>query len=65
MSRAPCTRSSTAGFWRSGATIISTNLAPEEIGSRYGRSVLSRLEGDYEILPFFGEDIRRLKRERQ
>ena len=47
------------------ATIISTNLAPEEIGSRYGRSVLSRLEGDYEILPFFGEDIRRLKRERQ
>ena len=46
-------------------TIISTNLAPEEIGSRYGRSVLSRLEGEYEILPFFGEDIRRLKRERQ
>ena len=47
------------------STIISTNLAPEEIGSRYGRSVLSRLEGEYEILPFFGEDIRRLKRERQ
>ena len=47
------------------STIISTNLAPEEIGSRYGRSVLSRLEGEYEIRPFFGEDIRRLKRERQ
>lgn len=47
------------------STIISTNLAPEEIGSRYGRSVLSRLEGEYEILPFFGDDIRRLKRERQ
>ena len=47
------------------STIISTNLAPEEIGSRYGRAVLSRLEGEYEILPFFGEDIRRLKRERQ
>ena len=43
------------------ATVISTNLAPEEIGSRYGRSVLSRLEGDYEILPFFGEDIRAKK----
>lgn len=47
------------------ATIISTNLAPEDIGSRYGQAVLSRLEGEYEILPFFGEDIRRLKRERQ
>ena len=47
------------------STIISTNLAPEEIGSRYGQPVLSRLEGEYEILPFFGDDIRRLKRERQ
>ena len=47
------------------ATIISTNLAPEDIGSRYGQAVRSRLEGEYEILPFFGEDIRRLKRERQ
>ena len=45
-------------------TIISTNLNPEEIGSRYSPQVLSRIEGDYEILPFFGEDIRRLKRER-
>ena len=47
------------------ATIISTNLGPEDIGSRYGQAVRSRLEGEYEILPFFGEDIRRLKRERQ
>ena len=45
------------------STIISTNLAPEEIGSRYGRSVLSRLEGEYQLLPFVGTDIRRLKRE--
>ena len=45
------------------ATIISTNLAPEELGARYGGAVLSRLEGEYEILPFFGEDIRRLKRQ--
>ena len=45
------------------ATIISTNLAPEELGTRYGGAVLSRLEGEYEILPFFGEDIRRLKRQ--
>ena len=47
------------------ATIISTNLAPEELGTRYGGAVLSRLEGEYEILPFFGEDIRRLKRQMQ
>ena len=41
------------------ATIISTNLAPEELGQRYGAAILSRIEGGYEILPFFGEDIRR------
>ena len=45
-------------------TIISTNLSPEEIGSRYSPQILSRIEGEYVILPFFGEDIRRLKRER-
>jgi len=46
-------------------TIISTNLNPEEIGKRYSPQLLSRLEGEYQILPFFGDDIRRLKRERQ
>ena len=34
-------------------------LAPEELGQRYGAAILSRIEGGYEILPFFGEDIRR------
>ena len=43
-------------------TIISTNLNPEEIGRRYSPQVRSRLEGEYRILPFFGEDIRKLKR---
>lgn len=43
-------------------TIISTNLNPGEIGARYGAAILSRLEGEYRILPFFGEDIRKLKR---
>lgn len=43
-------------------TIISTNLNPAELGQRYGAAILSRLEGEYRILPFFGEDIRRLKR---
>lgn len=45
-------------------TIINTNLTPEEIGRRYSPQILSRIEGEYEILPFFGEDIRRLKRQR-
>ena len=44
-------------------TILSTNLSPEELGKRYGGAILSRIEGAYQILTFFGEDIRRLKRE--
>lgn len=43
-------------------TIISTNLSPGELGRRYGAAILSRLEGEYRILPFFGSDIRKLKR---
>ena len=46
-------------------TIISTNLDTEGIGRRYSPQILSRIEGEYEILPFFGEDIRRLKKERE
>ena len=42
--------------------IISTNLTPDEIGRRYARQIQSRLEGEYEVLPFFGEDIRKLKK---
>jgi len=45
-------------------TILSTNLPPEEIGRRYGESVLSRLQGEYQMLRFFGDDIRILKRDR-
>ena len=45
-------------------TIINTNLTPDEIGRRYGAAVQSRLEGEYELLPFLGEDIRKLKRQR-
>ncbi len=43
-------------------TVISTNLNPQEIGARYGAAVLSRIEGEFRILPFFGEDIRKQKR---
>ena len=43
-------------------TIISTNLNPVEIGKRYGAAILSRLDGEYEFMPFYGEDIRKLKK---
>ncbi len=46
------------------STIISTNLDLKEIGRRYLQQVSSRLEGEYRMLPFFGEDIRRLKKDR-
>lgn len=45
-------------------TIISTNLYPDAIGKKYSVQIRSRLEGEYRILPFFGEDIRRQKRYR-
>ena len=44
------------------STIISTNLDPIELGGRYGEAIRSRLEGEYTVLPFYGEDIRKLKR---
>ena len=45
-------------------TIISTNLRMEEIAERYGSPVLSRIEGEYELLPFIGQDIRVQKKMR-
>ena len=42
-------------------TILNTNLPLEELGKRYGAAILSRLEGEYQILTFFGEDIRKQK----
>lgn len=43
-------------------TIISTNLTPDELGKRYGAAIASRIEGEYTVLPFFGDDIRKLKK---
>ena len=43
-------------------TIVSTNLSLEEIDKRYGAAIASRLAGEYQLLTFFGEDIRQLKR---
>lgn len=46
------------------ATILSTNLKLDELGRRYTAQTVSRIEGEYQILPFFGEDIRKLRKER-
>ena len=45
------------------ATILSTNLPPEDIAERYSSQIASRIEGEYQIFEFFGEDIRQLRRE--
>ena len=47
------------------ATILSTNLKPRDLARRYSPQTASRIEGEYRILPFFGEDIRKLKKERE
>ena len=46
------------------ASILSTNLKLEDLARRYTAQTVSRIEGEYQVLPFFGEDIRRLKKER-
>lgn len=43
-------------------TVISSNLSMEEAGRRYTPQIMSRLEGEYHVLHFFGEDIRLLKK---
>ena len=43
-------------------TVINTNLDPGQLGERYGAALRSRLTGEYEVLAFFGQDIRQLKK---
>jgi DNA replication protein DnaC len=43
-------------------TIISTNLTIEEILSRYGERMVSRLICEYQELPFEGKDIRYMRK---
>ena len=40
-------------------TIISSNLTINELHSHYNRQIMSRLEGEYHVLTFRGEDIRK------
>ena len=43
-------------------TVISSNLSIEDVRRRYSPQIASRLEGEYRVLPFFGDDIRLLKK---
>ena len=45
-------------------TVLSTNLPLDKLGEAYGSAVLSRIQGEYQILRFFGKDIRVQKRDR-
>jgi len=47
------------------STIISTNLMPSELKNRYSPQIASRIEGEYQLLPFVGEDIRKQKKNRR
>ena len=44
-------------------TVISSNLSMDDVRRRYSAQTASRLEGEYHVLPFFGADIRLLKKE--
>lgn len=43
------------------ATIITTNLSIEELISKYSPRVVSRIVGEYQVLTFYGKDIRLFK----
>lgn len=45
-------------------TVISSNLSMDEVRRRYSGQTASRLEGEYRVLPFYGEDIRLLRKQR-
>ena len=45
-------------------TVISSNLSMEDVRRRYAPQIASRLEGEYRVLPFFGEDNRLLRKQR-
>ncbi|NCB62169.1 MAG: DNA replication protein DnaC [Clostridia bacterium] len=45
-------------------TVISANLTMDDVRRKYTPQVASRLEGEYRVLPFFGEDIRILRKQK-
>jgi len=42
-------------------TIVSSNLSLEELRHQYSEQIMSRLEGEYQVLTFRGDDIRKRK----
>lgn len=44
-------------------TIINTNFSLADLAAKYNLQIMSRLEGEYELVTFFGTDIRKLKKE--
>ena len=45
------------------STILNTNLTPSELSDRYSPQIASRIEGEYQILSFIGDDIRQLRKD--
>ena len=43
-------------------TIFSSNLTIKELSARYSPAIMSRLQGEYKVLKFYGSDIRMKKR---
>lgn len=46
-------------------TIVSTNLSAQEMAERYTPQVVSRLSGEFDVVPFRGRDIRAIKKEQR
>ena len=44
------------------STVISSNLSMDGVRARYAGQTASRLEGEYRVLRFYGEDIRLLRK---
>ena len=40
-------------------TIVNSNLTLGELNRRYSEQIMSRLEGEYQVLTFYGDDIRK------
>lgn len=42
--------------------VVTTNLQTAEIARRYSPQIVSRLLGNFRLVAFLGEDVRRLRR---
>lgn len=44
------------------STVISSNFGPAKIDEIYGTRMASRITGEFELIPFIGKDLRRIKK---